>query len=237
MGEFYEVFVEKINEVVADVLASNNESIKKAGELIANSIMNGGILQAFGSGHSYCAAVEICGRAGGLIPSKAINEPARGMYEMLEGTGVQFCKKLDTDKNDVFVIISTSGRNPLGIEIADHVKKQGIPIIVVTSLEVSKSMSSRHSSGKHLYDFADVVLDVKGVHGDAIVEVEGMPEKVMGTSSIASMMLLDCAVLHSIKLMLEAGYTPPVYRSANIDGGPEFNDMIVEKYKHRLRMY
>ncbi|WP_240829922.1 SIS domain-containing protein, partial [Listeria monocytogenes] len=41
-------------------------------KLVADSIMNDGIIQAFGSGHSYAAAIEVCGRAGGLIPSKVI---------------------------------------------------------------------------------------------------------------------------------------------------------------------
>lgn len=68
-------------------------------------------------------------------------------------------RQVDVQPEDVFIIISNSGRNPLSIEMAEYVKKKGCKVIVVTALEVSKSSTSRHSSGKLLYEFADVVLD------------------------------------------------------------------------------
>ncbi|MCL2321411.1 MAG: sugar isomerase domain-containing protein [Oscillospiraceae bacterium] len=235
MSEFYEQYANVIKNLLDEIIIKEHDNINKAGELIARSIMNGGIIQTFGSGHSYLAALEICGRAGGLIPSKVIEEPSRGDYEMVEGVGEQFCKKIDVQPNDVFIVISNSGRNPMGIEIADFFKSNGVPIIVVTSLEVSRSMSSRHSSGKLLYKFGDVVLDNHGVFGDSIMEMPGMPEKVSASSSFTSMMLLDCAVLYAIEVMLSKGFIPAVFRSANIDGGSEFNEKLQAKYANRLK--
>ena len=108
-------------------------------------------------------------------------------------------------------------------------------IIVVTSLDISKTMTSRHSSGKKLYEFADVVLDNRGVEGDAIIELEGLDTKVCGTSSITAAMLLNATILEAIQIMLDKGYVPPVYMSANVDGGPEFNKKLVDEYAYRLR--
>jgi len=223
-----------IEALLKEVEATQGENITKAAHLIADSIMSGGILQAFGSGHSYAAAIEITGRAGGLIPAKAIKEPAMGAYESIQGVGALFIKRSDFRKEDVFVLISNSGRNPLPIEIAMRVKEIGAKLIVVTSLEASKQLTSKHSSGKNLWEFADVVLDNRVQFGDASIEVPGLPVKVCGTSSISAAAMLNAAILESIQIMVKAGYYPPVYMSANVDGGPEFNEKLTQKYADRL---
>ncbi|WP_027624153.1 SIS domain-containing protein [Clostridium lundense] len=230
-----DLYFNVITEMINNLKEHQKENITKAAEIIAHSIMKGGIIHSFGSGHSYAAAIEVAGRAGGLIPSKAVQEPSRGAYETVEGVGTKYMDGFDLRENDCFILISNSGRNPLGIEMANHVKKHGNKIIVVTSLDVSKTLNSRHSSGKNLYEFADVVLDNMGVEGDAAVQLEGLPVKICGTSSITAAVLLNCAVLESIEIMLLKGYTPPIYMSENVDGGPEFNKKLTEKYADRLQ--
>lgn len=230
-----DLYFNAITEMINNIKQNQKENITKAAEIIADSIMKGGIMHSFGSGHSYAAAIEVAGRAGGLIPSKAVQEPSRGAYETVEGVGTKYMEDFDLRENDCFIIISNSGRNPLGVEIADYVKKHGNKLIAVTSLDVSKTLTSRHSSGKNLYEFADVVLDNMGVEGDAVVQIEGMPVKVCGTSSITAAVLLNCAILESIEIMLSKGYTPPVYMSSNVDGGPEFNKKLTQKYADRLQ--
>lgn len=74
-------------------------------------------------------------------------------------------KKLDLRPQDCLVVISNSGRNPLGIEMAELAQKRGVKTIVVTALEVSKAGTSRRSDGKLLYEFGDVVLDNKSSFG------------------------------------------------------------------------
>lgn len=227
-------YVSEIRELLDVIEDSQKEEIEKAGLLITESIMSGGIVQAFGSGHSYAAAIEVAGRAGGLIPTKAIQEPSKGAYETIEGVGTAFTKKLDLRKEDVLILISNSGRNPLSIEFALYAKEVGCKVIVVTSLEASKKLTSKHSSGKNLYEYADVVLDNCVKEGDASIEVEGMKQKVCGTSSVAAAVLLNSAVLHAVETMIKQGYNPPVYMSQNLDGGPEFNERLVNQYKDRI---
>lgn len=229
-----EKYFEVVESMIKDLKETQKENITKAAKIVADSVMNGGIVQTFGSGHSYAAAIEVAGRAGGLIPAKAIQEPSRGLYEVVEGVGYKLMEESDVRENDCFILISNSGRNPLGIEIADYAKKKGNKIIVVTSLDISKKMTSRHSSGKKLYEFADAILDNRGVEGDSAIEVKGLPVKVCGTSSVSAAVLLNCAMLEAIEIMLSKGYTPPVYMSANVDGGPEFNKKLTDKYADRL---
>ena len=227
-------FFNKVDELIADIKATQKKNISDAAAVIANSIMSGGIIQAFGSGHSYAAAIEIAGRAGGLIPAKVIEDKAKGQYEVIEGVGKKLMETADINPKDCFVIISNSGRNPLPIEIAQCAKEKSCKIIVVTSYEVSKKLTSRHSSGKKLYDFADVILDNRGTEGDSAIELPGLPVKVCATSSIAAALLLNCTVLEAIEIMLSKGYTPPIYMSENVDGGHEFNNKVKMKYANRI---
>ncbi len=223
-----------VEELIREIKNTQEENILKAASIIAETIIKGGIVHSFGSGHSYAAAIEVAGRAGGLICAKAIEEPSRGMYEMIEGVGTRLMENFDLRENDCAILISNSGRNPLGIEIASHIKKHGNKIIAVTSLEASKNLKSRHSSGKNLYEFADVILDNRVMEGDSSVEIEGMPAKIGPTSSIAAALLLNSTIIEAVEIMISRGYTPPVYLSANIDGGPEHNKKLVGKYAERL---
>ena len=120
------------------------------------------------------------------------------------------------------------------IEMADHIKKKGNKLIVVTALEVSSSSTSRHSSGKLLYEFADVVLDNQSAFGDASLDIEGLDSKVCGTSSFSTCLLLQQTIYEAVKDMTEKGYEAPVYKSANIDGGREFNNVLEQKYADRI---
>jgi len=213
------------------ILEEEEDNIRKASHIISESIMKGGIVQTFGSGHSYAASIEIAGRAGGLLPVKAVYEETFGRYERIEGVGTEFAQYWDLRENDCVIIISNSGRNPFIVELALYVKSKNVPLIAVTALEVSKKTSSRHSSGKRLFELADVVLDNHSIEGDAAVEIEGLQTKVGGTSSIAADLLLNQTVVFAIEEMLSNGFTPPVLMSDNIDGGPEFNQKLKEKYK------
>lgn len=227
-------FFDKAREIMEKLENTQQENIHKAAMLISESIRNGGILQAYGSGHSYARAIEVCGRAGGLIPSKLIGETQYGEFESVEGNAYFVMRKVDIQPSDIFVLISNSGRNPMTIEMAEYIKKKGNPLIVVTALEVSKASTSRHSSGKLLYEFADVVLDNQSQFGDAALDIEGFDSKVGGTSSFATCLLLQQTMYEAISDMVQKGYEPPVFKSANIDGGREFNQILEEKYGARI---
>ena len=53
-------------------LAGPNKAIDESIALIADSLDAGGVIQAFGTGHSEAFAMEIAGRAGGLIATNRI---------------------------------------------------------------------------------------------------------------------------------------------------------------------
>ncbi len=221
-------------QLVQQLESSQKEAVEQAARLFAEALKNGGMLQAFGSGHSQAGASELCFRAGGFIPTKQIKEPAGGAYEGIEGVGRQFMKKVDVRKEDVVVLISNSGRNPLPIEIAIGAKEKGAKVIVITSLSASKKLTSKHSSGKLLYEFADVVLDNCVADGDAMIELEGLDTKICGMSAITTAVLVQATVCRTAQLLLEEGIVPPVFKSQNIDGGAEYNDALLAQYFDRM---
>lgn len=223
-----------ISDIMNSVKYTQRDNIMSAAKIVADSIINGGILQSFGSGHSYSGAIEVAGRAGTLIPAKVIEDPAGGRYEIVEGVGTELMKSIYTEEHDCFILISNSGRNPLQIEMAQEIKNRGNKLIVVTCLESSKKLVSKHSSGKNLYEFADVILDNNGVDGDTAIEIENVPTKVGPTSTITTSLLLNCVMIEAVNMMKDRGYIPPIYLSANIDGGREHNQELIKKYAHRV---
>lgn len=225
----------KVRELIDDAEATQGEAIEQCAQLFAETLIGGGIIQAFGAGHSNAGALELTHRAGGFIPTKNIKEPAGGAYESVEGVGTSFMKKVDVRPGDVVVIISNSGRNPLPVEMAMGAKKKGAKIVAVTSVDASKNLKSRHSSGLRLFEVADVVLDNRIPEGDSVMDVPGIPEtKVCGMSTVTTSVLLQAVTYRTAEIMVEKGHVPPIYKSQNIDGGREYNENLEKKYIDRL---
>ena len=227
-------YLEFVHDLIEKIDTHQQENIAKASDLFVDSLKKGGIIQAYGSGHSYAAALELVERAGGLFASKMIKDPALGIYEKVEGVGKVLMTKVQILPEDVVVIISYSGRNPLSIEIAEAAKNSGAKILVVTSLESSKKLVSRHSSGKLLYEYADVILDMMGVEGDAAMEVDSLPARICPSSSIAAAALIQATVLETVEKLIKQGIVPDVRISANLDSGTEHNVEVVKKYADRV---
>ena len=93
-------FFDKAKEIMGKLESTQAENIHNAALLISESIRNGGILQAFGSGHSYAGAIEVCGRAGGLIPSKVVRDYSEGIFESVEGNAYFLMRQVDVQPED-----------------------------------------------------------------------------------------------------------------------------------------
>jgi len=223
----------------ASVYAANAEALRKAGARIADSIAADGVLHSFGSGHSQILAAELERRAGGLVPVSSIHDPADGWPEQIPGYGrrlfQRYAYQFAARAEDVVLVISNSGRNASPIEVALEAKAAGMPVVALTSLAMSEATSSRHPSGKKLYEIADYVLDNGGLPGDAALEPPGFPHKVGPTSTLTGALLLNLLSMEIIEGLLAKGLVPPTYVSQNSDGGAEHNERLAQKYRHRIR--
>jgi len=228
----FEKYLENIIAAIKVMEESQSGAIQESARLMADTLINDRIIYSFGSGHSILLAQEIHGRAGGLYPIVQIPEPMRGKAEKLEGFGTILVEAVPFKKDDLVIVISNSGRNPEPIEVAIEAKKKGCKLIVVTSLQHSKSVSSRHSSGKMLFDFGDIVLDTCGPVGDASIEYKNFEGRAGALSTVLGAAVLNAVMVEAIQIMLDKGFEAPVLRSANLDGSEEYNMKIVERYSH-----
>ena len=81
---------------------------------------------------------------------------------------------------DLLIIGSVSGRSDQVVDLAITAKKYGCQVIAVTSLEYSSNVKSAHSSGLHLFEVADHVIDMGregGEEGGNIIAV-GTPSEI-----------------------------------------------------------
>jgi uncharacterized phosphosugar-binding protein len=234
-----DTFYEASNQIQAEAYAANQATLKSAGEVIAKSIAADGVLHTFGSGHSQILASEIERRAGGLVPVSSINDPADGWPEQIPGYGARlfqrYAYQYAVQPDDCIIVISNSGRNASPIEVALEAKAAGLTVIVLTSLNMSKASTSRHPSGKKLYELGDYVLDNCGVPGDAALDAEGFPYKVGPTSTMSGALILNLLSMEIIENLIAMGVTPPTFVSQNADGGAEHNEALAKKFRHRIR--
>lgn len=215
--------------------------------LITESVRNGGVLQAFGTGHSEAFAMEIAGRAGGLIPTNRVSLRAlvlRGGYEpgILTGSSLERNPEVITDllalyriePNDVFLIASNSGVNGSIVELAQQVKARGHKLIAVTSLAHTNAVEPKHSSGKRLSEVADVVIDNLAPFGDTTLTTAG-GTGVGAVSSLTAAYIAQLLTIGAAVKLAEGGTQPPFYISANIPGGDDHNNALEALYDERIR--
>jgi len=224
------VYHDTVLELLSSIRSTQADAIKKAGIIIGETVRDGGIVHTFGSGHSAAIAYEAHGRAGGLAAVSAIIDPMRGLAEQTEGYGRALMMPVKLNKNDSMIVISNSGRNALPIEVAMVARENGLRVIAITSLAHSRSITSRHSSGKRLFELADVVIDNMGSPGDACVSLEGFDIPIAPTSTIAGAYIMNEMTVAAVEWMLKNGVEPPVFKSANLDGSKEHNRALRRCY-------
>nr|WP_187361079.1 SIS domain-containing protein [Phytoactinopolyspora mesophila] len=242
-----EAYLVQAREAIERVAATEKENIARAADLMAESIRNGGVIQAFGTGHSQAIAMEIAGRAGGLIPSNRIalrdlvveggESPsilADPRIERDPDLGRRLYEANPVDPADAFVIASNSGINGSVVGLAGLAKERGHPLIAITSLAHSAQVESRHPSGGKLADYADVVLDNGGPFGDAVLPLPG-GGAVCAVSTITSALLAQFLTAEVVRRLLAAGEEAPVYLSANVPAGDTHNDALLKRYEGRIR--
>lgn len=228
-------------------LAGPNASIDAAVAIVADALEAGGVVQAFGTGHSEAFAMEIAGRAGGLIATNRIalrTLVLRGDRQVSALGGAEFERDPDVGENllalfdvqphDVFMIASNSGVNGSILGVALAAKARGHKVIAVTSLDHTSRVTPKHPSGKRLSEVADIVIDNLAPFGDSTLELEG-GIGVGAVSSITAAFIAQRITIGVAETMRARGKTPPVYISANIPGGDEHNRALEDLYGERIR--
>lgn len=237
-------YLENLSRILDEIRENQLGSIEKAAEAFASALENDRNIFLFGTGHSHMLAEELFYRAGGLVKIQPVFEENLMLhksasksteYERLEGYAQKLFDDYSMKEKDVIVIISNSGRNGVCVDMAQLAKEKGLVVIALTNLNHSKSMSSRHPSGKKLYEFADIVLDNMGCVGDASVYFDEIKRNAAPTSTSAGAAMLNAVVTGCIEKMLEDGFIPEVFSSSNVDGGDAVNEAFLQKYRDKIK--
>jgi uncharacterized phosphosugar-binding protein len=249
MADTYEAFSDEVTKRLPILVESaRSGDIARAIGLMADAVAKDGIIRAFGTGHSEAFAMEVAGRAGGLIPTSRLalrDIVLYGTHEVSElaDPTLERDPKLSQElfdlhnrhPEDIYVIASNSGVNGSIVGVAEQVKAHGHTLIAVTSLDHTMKVTSKHPSGKRLMDFADVTIDNLAPYGDSTLTLES--GLVMGAiSSITAAFIAQLLTLGVAENLSARGITPPVYISANVPGGDEHNNVLKAKYAGRLRV-
>ena len=225
--------------IVDQIYATQKDNLHNASMLIAEAHKNGHKFFVSGSGHSHTVAEELYGRAGTLaftVPILTqeltlVDHPTKStMLERLDGYAKILVDLYNVSEGDVVLIASNSGRNAYPVEMAIEAKKKGAKVICITNMRHSTSVTSRHSSGKKLYEVSDIVIDNCGEIGDAATFIEGSTAPICPTSSIANSFITACINAEVCNCLKQLGCEVEVFVSANIDGGYEKNEAYFKKY-------
>ncbi|TCP30199.1 putative phosphosugar-binding protein [Scopulibacillus darangshiensis] len=230
-------------ETIINQVKGNEQRLKDAASILSDAIKNDGLIHIFGCGHSHMISEEIFYRAGGLAPIHPIF-----IEELMLHKGAARSSELERKNNfiqpyldecrfsdkDVLIVTSTSGINGVPIDAALYAKEKGVFVIAITSEAYSKSLDSRHCSGKRLCDVADLIIDNYSVKGDAIMRDDRLKQPFGPTSTVIGMLIINSIIVETVHLLAQEGITPPLFLSGNIQDADDHNQALIEKYKDRI---
>ena len=218
--------------------------IDDAARMMFDCYKKGGSLFVFGASHAGIIAEEMFYRAGGLMIANPIFNPTLMLntrpvtitsdMERLEGFGGIILEKSPIKPGDLLIIHSVSGRNSVTIDMALAARAKGIQIIVITSMEYTNKVPSRHSSGKLLYELGDIVIDNCGVYGDACIEIGDAGIVAGPTSTFSGAVIANMLSVGFAELCDANGIDPPVYISANLDVDKTRTEKVLRDHSDRI---
>ena len=222
------------------------EPIAGAAEICAASIAAGGLVFVFGAGHSRMMAEEMTPRQGCFAGFFALVELALSNHasivgtnglraalhlEKYEGYAEEILKSFRFGSHDAFLIVSTSGIRPVIVEMAQGVKRRGLPLIAIVSREHCEGSPPAHPSGKKLIDFADVVIDNQCPPGDCVAGLEGLEWKTGPASTVTGAMIMNMIRCETAARLLKRGHPPVLLPSHQFVGNTSAEEQLERFYE------
>lgn len=239
----------KLLDYIAD---TQLDKIAAAAEICAKAIESGGLVHLFGTGHSRIPVEEMFPRYGsfpGFNPIAELsmtfhtqvtgaNGQRQAMFiERVEGLAEQILANFSFGPDDAMIIYSSGGTTAVPIEMAMGAKQRGLPVIAVTSVAHSGASPSGHSSGSHLLDHADIVIDLGIPVGDSLIEIDGSETRVGPGSTISNIAITNEIKVQTAGLLASRGALPPVLTSSAVVGKDRSAQLFDAAYReHSLRL-
>lgn len=218
------------------LISLNAEVMDELSQKIVSDVEVGKSLLIFGSGHSALFPLELYHRAGGasfIIPVVAdYLMPSAGpsvvrALERTPGVATAILDRAQPVEGEMIWISSQSGINGAVVDLALEAKKRGLFTVAFTSRAHSSAVSSRHPSGKRLFEVCDRTVDLSGVVGDACVSITD--DVTAGPLSTLGSVFLGHSILVSACAALEQLGIRCTYTSVNTPEGEKRNRQMEAK--------
>lgn len=239
-------------DVMARIEETQMDTIRKAAEVMADSIASGRWVHTFGCGHATIPVEEMYPRIGGFVGFHPIIELPLTFFtritgemgvhqfvflERVEGYGVEIMKGYNFDERDTMWIFSHTGINNVNIDVALEAKKRGMKVIAYGSAAAAQGKTSRHSTGKTIFDIADIVVDSCAPIVDASVDLKNHQDKVGPVSTMAFVTCVWMTVTTVAEILADRGVKLFIHPSHNVPGDTtakqRLEDALAE-YKKRV---
>ena len=233
--------------------SSQMENIEKAATIMADSIEKERWVHTFGCGHATLPIEEMYPRIGGFVgfhpmielPLTFFTNIVGGMsvqqfvfLERVEGYGKEIMKGWNFDKNDCMWLFSHTGINAVNIDVAMEARARGMKVIVYGSAAEAEGKKTRHSSGKTLFELADIVVDTCVPVNDASVPLKNHMDKVGPVSTMGFITTVWMTVTTVAEILAGRGVKLYIHPSHNIPGDTTAHDRLNDalgEYKRRIR--
>ena len=228
------------------------DAVRRAAGIMADSIAADRWVHTFGCGHATIPVEEMYPRIGGFVGFHPMVElpltfftritGEMGIHQFLfleraEGYGREIMKGYNFDQRDCMWIFSHSGINNVNIDVALRARELGMKIIATGSAAGFQDVKSRHSSGKKLFDLADVVIDSCVPSTDAAVAVRNHTDKLGPLSTMGFVAVVWTTILTVAELLVERGVQLHIHPSHNIPGDTTAHERLdgaLAEYKRRV---
>lgn len=228
------------------------ENIQQAAAWMADTIEAGRWVHTFGCGHATLPIEEMYPRIGGFVgfhpmielPLTFFTNIVGGMsvhnfvfLERVEGYGTEIMKGYTFDPRDCMWLFSHTGINAVNIDVALEAKRQGMKLIVFGSAAEATGKPTRHSSGKNIFELADLVVDTCVPLQDASVPLQNHVDKVGPVSTIGFITAVWMTVTTVAELLAARGVKLFIHPSHNIPGDTTAKERLAEalaEYKKRV---
>jgi uncharacterized phosphosugar-binding protein len=237
-------------ERLETVRSTQAAAIEQAAEHSAESIAAGKLIFTFGTGHGALPALESFPRTGTVVGFRPIVESTMISFHHVwgdmgarqyrfihaqEGYGKAIMRSHQIDPADTMILFSHSGINAVIMDIALECRERGLKVVGVTSIPHSSSTPSRHSSGKRLFEVADVVIDTGIPKADAALRIEGLEHPVGASSTSVTIAIAHAIVSLTAEKLVQRGVKPYVMVNPNTTGREEANRQNDENYEELWR--
>lgn len=239
-------------KVMDDIENTQLDNIRKAAEVMADSIEAGRWVHTFGCGHATIPIEEMYPRIGGFVGFHPMVELPLTFFtnivgqmgvhqfvflERVEGYGVEMMKSYTFDTKDTMWIFSHTGINAVNIDVALEAKKKGMKVVVYGSAAAAKGKVTRHSCGKTIFDIADIVVDSCAPAQDASVDLKNHQDKIGPVSTMAFVTTVWMTITTVAEILADRGVKLYIHPSHNVPGdttAKERLDEALAEYKKRV---